>query len=386
MTIEWISRRSGLVMLLAVLATFIGTTAQTANADPGDNNNQARPVLLGSSGGNIDDATRLFCCSGTLGALVEDAQGVYILSNNHVLARTNLGLPGESILQPGLIDQVPVCSKDGLDSVATLTDFVPINFDSGPNTVDAAIAAVLPGLVDTSGAIDGIGPVSPTLASAGIGLEVKKRGRTTGLTVGTVSVLDVTVDVTYTKECNKGRQTARFAHQIFIMDSHGDFSSGGDSGALIVVNEGDANDDLNNPRPLGLLFAGSDGGTVANPINEVLGCLGVAMVGGTVDPGLACSHVVNSGNGGGGPPGGGRPVASGLTPGLEFVSAVKAANEDRLFAIRGVVGTGIGVDDNGDPVIEVFLENAARDPQNLIPGELDGVPVRTRVTGAFTAF
>src|SRR5215813_9065375 len=48
---------------------------------------QTLPVKLGTSGGNVNDITRRFCCSGTLGALVTRGGTDYVLSNNHVLAR-----------------------------------------------------------------------------------------------------------------------------------------------------------------------------------------------------------------------------------------------------------------------------------------------------------
>jgi hypothetical protein len=93
----------------------------------------------------ISTIVRKRCYGGTLGALVEDGDGVqYILSNNHVLARTNLASAGEEIIQPGLVDQSPTCAQDKNDAVADLVDFVPIVFNgkksTTPNTVDAAIA------------------------------------------------------------------------------------------------------------------------------------------------------------------------------------------------------------------------------------------------------
>jgi hypothetical protein len=49
---------------------------------------------------------------------VEDASGnQYILSNDHVLARTNAAAISEDIIQPGLIDQSPACSQDGTEIV-----------------------------------------------------------------------------------------------------------------------------------------------------------------------------------------------------------------------------------------------------------------------------
>src|SRR5262245_22614175 len=59
---------------------------------------------FGVSGGNAKDISTLFCCSGTLGSLVTDGSGLFILSNNHVLARTDSASLNENISQPGLVD------------------------------------------------------------------------------------------------------------------------------------------------------------------------------------------------------------------------------------------------------------------------------------------
>ena len=59
-----------------------------------------------------------------------------------------------------------------------------------------------------------------------------------------------------------------------IVITPGNFSAGGDSGSLIVVQKGaDAR------KPVGLLFAGSMIVTIANPIDEVLSLLGVTIDG-----------------------------------------------------------------------------------------------------------
>ena len=77
---------------------------------------QTSLVLLGSSGGNNNDADTTQgrsgqsfvndCCGGTLGALVRDQTGSqYILSNNHVLAESDQASVGDTIVQPALIDR-----------------------------------------------------------------------------------------------------------------------------------------------------------------------------------------------------------------------------------------------------------------------------------------
>ncbi len=76
-------------------------------ADSGPNHQvkQALPISLGTSGGNVYDISRRFCCSGTLGALVADSSNTqFILSNNHVLADSDKATPGDAISQPGLVD------------------------------------------------------------------------------------------------------------------------------------------------------------------------------------------------------------------------------------------------------------------------------------------
>ena len=84
--IREISVGAGMVLLMT-MACFGGALA---DGGPDHQVYQVRPIELGTSGGNIYDRSILYCCSGTLEALVQDASGVqYILSNNHVLARTN---------------------------------------------------------------------------------------------------------------------------------------------------------------------------------------------------------------------------------------------------------------------------------------------------------
>ena len=65
------------------------------------------PITLGSSGGNNNDYDTssnqiVDCCSGTLGSLIQNSSGTqYLLSNNHVLARSDQGHVGDIIVQPG---------------------------------------------------------------------------------------------------------------------------------------------------------------------------------------------------------------------------------------------------------------------------------------------
>lgn len=222
---------------------------------------QARPILLGTSGGNVIDRTSRFCCSGTLGGLVEDASGTqYILSNNHVLGVINTATAGDDVNQPGMIDNG--CAAPAEDIVADFSEYITIDFNS-TNLVDAAIAEVRAGQVDSIGTIIDIGAPSTSTVSAFVGMDVQKSGRTSGYTNGIVDAVDVTVNIGYPNECGSRRTTSvTFVNQITI--TPGEFSTGGDSGSIIFDMT------ANGPQATALLFAGSTSRTIANHISDAL--------------------------------------------------------------------------------------------------------------------
>ena len=85
--------------------------------------------------------------------------------------------------------------------------------------------------------------------------------------------------------------------------------------------------------------------------------------------------------------GGGRPSGAGPASfGLEHALQVRADHEDELFEIPGVLGTGIGADASGNPVIRVYVENAAQSVDHPIPADIEGLPVRIVVTGTIEAY
>src|SRR5690348_15794258 len=107
-------KSSSILSLFAV--AFVCTPAPTPAQYQTQNNN------YGVSGGNINDISRRYCCSGTLGSLVRAANGtLYILSNNQVLARQDQATPGEDISQPGLIDNNCVAPRSVADFSAKVT-------------------------------------------------------------------------------------------------------------------------------------------------------------------------------------------------------------------------------------------------------------------------
>ena len=244
-------------ILVLLSVTVLGMPAW---ADDGPKHQKANKNF-GVSGGNVNDISKRYCCSGTLGSLVVGNVTQYILSNNHVLARGDQAAPGEKISQPGLIDnwcQVPPI-------VAYFTTAPKLG-----SNVDAAIAELISGAMNAQGTIQDIGSISTSVRSPAINLQVAKSGRTTGFTTGSISSINTDVKVQYQKGCGTGKKfTVSYRNQILISSST--FSAGGDSGSLIVSNDSTCR------QPVGLLFAGSSTTTIANPIGEVLIKVGFAL-------------------------------------------------------------------------------------------------------------
>ena len=242
--------------------------AQAAATGGRSRTDRWRPAPGGVSIGHIR------ITAGTMGAIVQAGGRRVILSNNHVVGNSNDGRPGDPILQPG-----PADSGTGADVIGRLERFVEIRFEETAgwspgallrrlaerlgiravpprpkNLVDAAIAT--PERDDlVSDEILELQRV-PGLAEAGVGLRVRKSGRTTGVTEGKILATDATVEVDYDEH------VATFTDQLVA----GPMSQGGDSGSLLL-------DDLG--RAVGLLFAGSDRTTVFNRADRVAEALGI---------------------------------------------------------------------------------------------------------------
>ncbi len=221
----------------------------------------AWPVPIGVATGNVGK-----CSSGTIGARVTDGGNVYALSNNHVYALENAAPDGSDVLQPGRYDTN--CAIDPNDVIGILDAFVEIVFDDATaNTIDAAIALSSTAALGNATPSDGYGTPSSMIVAEELGQSVQKYGRTTALTKGTITMTNVTVRVGYSSGI------ARFVQQI-IVQSNKPFLKSGDSGSLLVTDDG-----WNSP--VGLLFAGNSSGTlaVANRIDDVLSAFGVVIDG-----------------------------------------------------------------------------------------------------------
>lgn len=220
---------------------------------------QTRPVPIGVSAGTSHGR----CSTGTLGARLRGMDGkIYALSTNHVFADENQAPTQNPVLQPATADTA--CQIDVANNIiGRLFTFKEITFSLlAKNKIDAAVALAEldykpPALVDFATLPDGYGAPEPTTVAATLGQNVQKYGRTTGLTQGIVTAVNVTAIVTYL------HGPARFVGQIEVSRLPGGspFADYGDSGALVV-------DSAN--HPVGLLFATGNRCALMNPIDDVL--------------------------------------------------------------------------------------------------------------------
>jgi hypothetical protein len=356
---------AGVALAVCMLAIVVASMPHRALADC--SGSVSRPIVLGVSGGNIHSFNKkhTFCFSGTLGSMVQDGSGTqFILSNNHVLDDINKGKRGDPIVQPGLADVA--CVQDPTTAVANLSRAVKINFGGGNNTVDAAIAEVIPG--DVSSDIMNIGSIASTTVAASPGLAVQKQGTTTCLTTATISGVGMHGKINY----GKGK-SARFVNQIVINGPPppNNFGGPGDSGSLIVTQDPC-------PQAVGLLFAGSGDQTqtIANPISSVLSKLNVSMTGGCTAAVTAPSAALEQA--------GTATVSKDL---VDSATAVRDRHEDELMKIPGAVGTAIGMSDRpGQPAIEVYIDKMTPEARAKAPKEVEGLPVKLIENGGFVAY
>jgi hypothetical protein len=351
---------------------------------------QNLPIALGVSGGNTGDSGSSKCCGGTLGALVSRGGQNYILSNSHVLARTDSGVIGDLIIQPGLPDSS--CSTTGINQVATLSQFVDLESLPTGGPIDAALALVSSGKVDLTGTVLELGGttnrsqptdgaphagsgVAPSLYEAdGVTpLKVAKSGGATGLTCSSISAIHVTASVTYQKGCDGAQFQQTYTDLVVIGGA--DFSASGDSGALIVTQD--------NADPVALLFASSDTDSLGSPVADVLAALAdpgtgekpVFVGSANVHPVAACSLT-------------GASSAITSTAQAQYAASSKNlknavrilnAREATLLAYPGVESVGVdkSVDASGEAAIVLFVSSGAA--KNSFPQEVDGI--RTRIVG-----
>jgi len=352
--------KAALSITFLVAAVLLPGAAAFADGGAAHKAAQTVPVKLGTSGGNIKDVSKAFCCSGTLGALVKRGTVSYVLSNNHVLARSGAGVAGEDVSQPGLIDSG--CRPR--TTVARYSLAAPL----GSSNVDAALAEVYQNRVDSTGAILDVGIPASSPGVASVNMTVAKSGRTTGLTCGPVTSVLTDVSVQYQRGCNSGKKfTVKYNDQVIVGSSS--FSAGGDSGSLIV--------NAATAQPVALLYAGSSTTTIGNPIQDVISALNISFVGGathSVSCPASAAQTSSSGT---------RGVS---TQALARAAAVKNQHASGLLSRRGVQGVGVG-GSSADPaqaaIVIYVIAGADHAP---LPDSIDGVPTEIVSTDRFRAF
>lgn len=213
----------------------------------------ARPVQLGAGISHVDGG------EGSLGCVVikPGDKARYVLSACHVLALAGTASVGDAIVEPSR-------KKAGAAPLATLADFEPLKADGVANLFDAAIAR-LNHNGDVAADISLIGvpklrPMEPVEYRS-----VRKYGAGTGETIGIIT--DIHASVTL----ELGIGSYLFDNVVQVVGAGGRFSTGGDSGALVV--------DALTLRPVGLIIGGDGDRTFLSPITVVLERFGVKLAG-----------------------------------------------------------------------------------------------------------
>lgn len=195
--------------------------------------------------------------AGTLGAVVIDSVSNQhaALTNFHVACVDSTFTIGDRMVQPSRIDT----------GVVPADEFGSLARETLSANVDGAVIAIDSGRASQCEIAD-IGPVRGTAAAA-LGMAVRKRGRTTLLTYGSVDGVSGSVTVDY----GDGIGSRTLTNQISIAADttrNPVFSDHGDSGSVIVNDSGFV---------VGLLFAGTGASTAANPIAAVLSELNISI-------------------------------------------------------------------------------------------------------------
>ena len=232
------------------------------------NRSRFRPAPAGASAGHYD------ITAGTIGGWARGRSGsrtrrLLMVSNNHVLANSNGGRFGDSIIQPGRADG----GQNTADRIAILERYIAINFASGArNYVDAATGWCWPSRVRREHVYHGRGTtpryfkVGNSTVEPAVNMLVGKTGRTTDLTQGRIQAVNVSVNVNF-----GAAGVAHFRDQFAVRSTGSNtFSAGGDSGSFVWQWRSGL-------PPVGLLFAGGGGTTFCNRMSRVLTALDINL-------------------------------------------------------------------------------------------------------------
>jgi hypothetical protein len=213
---------------------------------------------------------------GTIGALVkmDEEDGLFLLSANHVLAGCNHIPPGMPIMAPAPDDARSEAPHPR--TIATVYRAVPLHSGNpmhvSPCEEDIALGRItdLAGVTSWQGDENGYDtPVDVVDPKAG--MPVMKTGRTTGLTRGYIHTL-VPEPVPIPCNARGFKGNVWFKNVWYVRTDDPPFALPGDSGSLVVTEDGGA--------AVGVLFSSSSTGNlgIIIPIRHVLKKLGVELV------------------------------------------------------------------------------------------------------------
>jgi hypothetical protein len=225
---------------------------------------RVRPLMGGISVGNQ------FGNPGTLGCAVRKRgtdEPLFILSNNHVLARLNFAEAHEVVEQPAASEQAGSGPFEIAEFGETVTLNPSENVNAARNFVDAAIVPLLSGVACDRRALFGTTArlAGQRMADLREHESVFKVGKTTNKTTGTIKAWGISL-----LSVQLGSQLFDFDDQIEIMPNVVPFCADGDSGSIIV-------DTAN--LAVGLLFSKSvlTERAYANPIGRVFNDLDIEL-------------------------------------------------------------------------------------------------------------
>jgi hypothetical protein len=354
---------------------------------PRNSQTQTEPILLGTSGSNVNDFCTgngsEGCGGGTLGSLVVRDGVEYTLTNWHVAVATDGGVIGDAVVQPGLIDAQ--CDSQQTTTVANLSQLLNPQTETG-DKVDVAIAKVVSGAVDPTGAILELGssvvngvpqpgaPAGGPGTPAFVGELVAKSGRSTGLTCASVQSIATSINIIYTNQCSTTTFNVAFSGQVVVADSG--FLAAGDSGSLIV--------DQKTAEPVALLFAGDANSATGNPVSDVLAALKdsngnvATFVGGPEHTVAACSIAAPTANAG-------PPVARLSPADMQSAIAIKEKHVSQLMNDPAVQGVGVGASQDAANVPALIVYVLKNSVHAAIPATIEGLAVRIIETTGFHA-
>lgn len=249
------------------------------------------PQSAGSASGTYTLHNDIYTCgssisvgntvsAGTLGCLVRDSAGVlYGLTNNHVSGGCGYSEVNVPIVAPGLIDVRPG-SHDPFTLghhavVAPWITGIPDNIDATGN-IDAAMFRIRN--EDAVSSMQRATYDTPTVvASPTTGMVIRKAGRSTGITTGTILGQSVGFEPV-SMEVQQFRGTVYF-HEVLVAQGNlgQPFSDRGDSGSLVVTTTAEGE-----TLAVGLVYAGSADRSLSFiiPMQRILDAFGVTLVSG----------------------------------------------------------------------------------------------------------